>query len=328
MNYIFKHDGLHPLDNQGNPDITTFVLGELDEGVTVVIGHHTPSGWSPFGNGSLGSFGTVTISHGHGAQLAVLVVNHAGNDILLETRVQGVPDHGEVLNNILTQVSTPIKTEAPVGGHWRNDGVWVLDPIQEDAPADGTPYLRVNNAEGTPYWAPLTNLKLTKQSIGTFSTTESQAPSSEGAGGAIIVHFGEGGDTTGGEFSISPDGDILCNQNSQQYSIDIAFRFQRQGANGVSHLVGRMVYASDGINFGQIGDTFGIEVDDADTVWREAFNLTFSPMVGSIIRFEFARDALSSNSGELGTFQPTGDLTSWRPIPSASLEISKSVLTI
>ena len=86
-----------------------------------------------------------------------------------------------------------------------------------------------------------------------------------------------------------------------------------------------MMYADDGLNYVQIGSSFGARVDDADTVWRERFNLDFSPSVGSKIYLELARNNGSSNSGGLGTFQPSGDLAVWNQINSASLAISKSI---
>ena len=72
------------------------------------------------------------------------------------------------------------------------------------------------------------------------------------------------------------------------------------------------MYAADGIeaNAVQIGSTFGVEVDDADTTWRESFEAFLSPASGSIFFFEIARDESGSNSGGIGAVQPTGTLVS------------------
>lgn len=163
--------------------------------------------------------------------------------------------------------------------------------------------------------------------LGSFETIATQTPGGEGAANSIIIHFGDGGDTDGGEFNVDSLGVVTCNKDSIQYEFDLTIRLQRDGNPGVSHVIARMMYADDGVNYSQISGTFGVKIDDADTVWRENFTIRFSPTVGSKLYFEFARDPASSNSGEIGTFQPSGNVSDWNPIPSALLTISKTVIT-
>lgn len=165
-----------------------------------------------------------------------------------------------------------------------------------------------------------------QDSIGQFSTSLTQTPTGLGAPGAITVHFGAGGSTSGGEFDVDSSGVITCNMNTIQYNFELGMRIRRSGASQVSNMVARMLYAEDGVNFVQVGGTFGARIDAPDTVWRESFSIKFSPKVGSKIKFEVARDEAGNNSGEIGTFQPTGTLSSWNPVNSASLDILKTVI--
>ena len=160
--------------------------------------------------------------------------------------------------------------------------------------------------------------------LGSFPGYTTQTPTGIGAANSIIITFGPGGDTSGGEFTVGADGVLTCNMNSIQYEFDLTIRVQRTGGGGTANAVARMMYADDGVNFIQLGDTFGIKIDDGNSVWRENFNLRFSPTVGSKIYFEFARDAGGVNAGEIGTFQPGGDLSgAWNQIPSSLIEIYK-----
>lgn len=163
--------------------------------------------------------------------------------------------------------------------------------------------------------------------LGVFSTTATQTPTGLGDAGKIRVNFGAGGDTDGGEFTVAPDGLITCNTNSAQYDFDVAFRIARNGAAGVSEIMGRFMYAADGVeaNGVQVGDTFAVKIDDDDTVWRERLSLKFSPTVGGVMWFEMARNPGANNSGQLETVQPAGDIAGWNPSNTASLTISKSV---
>ncbi len=114
--------------------------------------------------------------------------------------------------------------------------------------------------------------------------------------------------------------------NSIQYDFEVTLRIARSGSSSNSEIMARMMYAPDGINYAQAGSTFGVMIDDDDTVWRENFSLKFSPAVGSKLFIELARNNGASNSGGLGSFQPSGDLSSWNAINTASLEIFKTVV--
>tara|TARA_R110000796_G_scaffold119202_2_gene233391 strand:+ start:165 stop:662 length:498 start_codon:yes stop_codon:yes gene_type:complete len=162
--------------------------------------------------------------------------------------------------------------------------------------------------------------------LGEFNSQVDQNPTGLGIANVINITYGVGGSTSGGEFDLDALGVITCNMNSIQYNFNIVIRISRSGAGGVSELMARMMYAPDGINYVQVGSSFGARVDDADTVWRENFSLNFSPAVGSKIFLELARNNGSSNSGGLGTFQPIGDLATWNQINSATLRISKSII--
>lgn len=302
-------DGLYPLNNDMNTESTTIYVGDLGDS-TVAVGFNDPDGvWTPFPNATLTSHTPLSISHGHDIMLIAFALNVSG-EINIETKKQGVGNIEGLLNVIADNTSTPIK---------------------EDAPVDGEVYGRKTDpSTGESNWEPVTGegstIFVVREPLGEFISTDTQTPSGEGAAGSIVISFGEGGNTKGGEFSVGSDGIILCNLNHTHYNFSIIIRIQRAGSGGVSHVVARMMYAQDGINFNQLGGSFGVKIDDANTVWRESFDVQFSPVVGSRVYFEFARDVASSDSGEIGTFQPSGDLLSWNPIPSAQLTISKDML--
>lgn len=121
-NYVIEGDGLYPLNFEGNTDVTTFVPGDIPAGATVVVGTGTGSGWIPIPGGTLSAFTPVALSHGHHADLSILV-NGSNNAVFsIETRKEGVPSYFDVLNQIAVNTASPIKV---------------------DAPADGLPYLRI-----------------------------------------------------------------------------------------------------------------------------------------------------------------------------------------
>lgn len=173
-----------------------------------------------------------------------------------------------------------------------------------------------------------TNAAVAYTEIGEFLTTATQAPTGTGSGGKIRVNFGAGGNTTGDEFTMQPDGTLVTLKNSRQYTFDILIRPSRTGAAGNSIIMSRFLYSADGTETDtvQIGNTSSIRIDDADTVWRESFSGTFSPAVGSSLWLELSRDAAGNNSGFLSADQPTGTLLTdtppWNAIPSASITIS------
>jgi hypothetical protein len=161
--------------------------------------------------------------------------------------------------------------------------------------------------------------------IGQFSTTVTQNPTGLGDSGKIRIHFGVGGTTSDGEFTVASDGTIECFKNSIQYVFDLAVRVGRSGAGGVSTMVGRLMYAPDGVevNAVQLSDSFVIEIDNADTVWRENLVLKLDTDVGSKTWFELARNPSGNDSGGLLTNQPDGDLIGWNQSSTAILTISK-----
>ncbi len=168
-----------------------------------------------------------------------------------------------------------------------------------------------------------------QQEIGNFATAAEQIPAGTGEANKIRINFGAGGNTTGNEFTLSPDGTLTCNSNSVQYRFQITLRIGRTGGAGVSIILGRAMYAADGIeaNAVQIASTFAIEIDDGDTIWREVIKADLSPAIGSKLWFELARDEAGNNSGQILTVQPTGTLAAagWLDSSSASLQISKKV---
>jgi hypothetical protein len=167
---------------------------------------------------------------------------------------------------------------------------------------------------------------VTQVSLGSFESQSNQSPTGAGQSGAITIDFGAGGSTTGSEFTVDGAGIVTCNMNSIQYDFEVTLRIARSGSSSNSEIMARMMYAPDGINYAQAGSTFGVMIDDDDTVWRENFSLKFSPAVGSKLFIELARNNGASNSGGLGSFQPSGDLSSWNAINTASLEIFKTVV--
>jgi hypothetical protein len=135
--------------------------------------------------------------------------------------------------------------------------------------------------------------------------------------------FGAGGNTTGGEFTIAPSGSITTLKGGVQYRFDLVLRLGRTSAAGISEIMGRLMYAEDGIeaNGTQVGGSFAVEIDDPNTIWREEFNINIRPKTGSLIWFEMARNNGSNDSGGLLTYPFAGDLASWNPTPTASLTI-------
>jgi hypothetical protein len=145
--------------------------------------------------------------------------------------------------------------------------------------------------------------------LGQFDSFDAQNPTGLGAPGIIKMTFGAGGNTSGDEFTIAPTGVITTNKGDLQYTLDLTVRIGRLGAAGNSEIVGRLMYAADGIegNAVQFGGSFSVLVDDPDTIWREEFNLKLRPATGSILWFEIARNNGSNNSGGLLT-TPTASL--------------------
>jgi hypothetical protein len=161
--------------------------------------------------------------------------------------------------------------------------------------------------------------------LGQFNSFVTQNPTGLGAAGIVKITYGAGGDTAGNEFSVAPTGIVTCNKGGIEYQFDLTIRIGRLGAAGNSEIMGRLMYAADGIegNAIQFGGSFSVLVDDPDTIWREEFNLNFRPDTGSLLWFEIARNNGSNNSGGLLTYAFVGDLASWNRTPTASLSIGR-----
>jgi hypothetical protein len=164
-----------------------------------------------------------------------------------------------------------------------------------------------------------------KKELGTFSSLVAQNPTGLGVAGIIKITFGAGGDTDNGEFTVAPTGVITTNKGGIQYNLDLVTRIGRIGAAQTSEIMGRLMYAEDGVelNATQVGTSFSVLVDDPDTIWREEFNLTLRPATGSVLWFEIARNNGSSDSGGLLSYAFSGDLSSWEPTPTASLTFGR-----
>lgn len=172
--------------------------------------------------------------------------------------------------------------------------------------------------------------RIVNETIASFETIVEQSPTGLGSAGAIFINYGAGGNSSGNEFTVSPTGDIIANANALgiEYRFRIGVRIGRSGAAGLSIPLIRFLYAADGSpgSLVQIGGTFGVEVDDPNTTWREVFDLNFAPAVGSLIRVEFARDEAGTDSGSLQAPQPTATLAGWNPVASSRLEIIRQDL--
>lgn len=167
------------------------------------------------------------------------------------------------------------------------------------------------------------------QTLGTFETSVVQTPTGLGAAGVITVNYGTGGSTDGGEFDVAGTGVISVNEASggAQYNFEVGLRIGRAGAAGISIPVIRFMYSPDGIvgNAVQVGGTFSVEIEDANTTWREFFDIDFAPVVGSVVFVQFARDPAGANSGGIQAPQPTGDISDWNPVATARIEIKRRV---
>ena len=163
--------------------------------------------------------------------------------------------------------------------------------------------------------------------IGEFETITTQDPTGLGDAGKITANYGPGGSTSGLEFTVGANGVIVANAASagREYRFLFSFRLGRTGAAGISRMLLRFMYAPDGVagNAVQLGGTFGVEIDDANSIWREVFDLNFTAAVGAVAFVQIARNPGSDDSGGLLGFQPAGDLSSWSPVATARVTISR-----
>ena len=173
-------------------------------------------------------------------------------------------------------------------------------------------------------------IRIVNTEIGSFETTETQSPTGVGSGGAIYINYGDGGTTSGNEFSVSASGDIVANAESLgvEYRFRIGVRIGRDTAPGVAIPLIRFLYAANGNpeSLVQVGGTFGVKVDDGNTIWREVFDINVAPAIGSLIRIQLARDEGGNNAGSLQAPQPTATLSEWNPVASARIEIIRQDL--
>lgn len=168
-----------------------------------------------------------------------------------------------------------------------------------------------------------------EREVGRFSTSDTQNPTGLGDANKIRVNYGPGGNTTGNEFTVAADGLITTNIGDVQYRIDLNLRLGRLGAGGVSEILGRLMYAADGIegNAVQSGSTFAVEIDNANAIFPERFDLAFTPATGSVFWVELARNNGSNDSGGLLTFTPAGDLSGWTIPTTAQIIFSRMIQT-
>lgn len=165
-----------------------------------------------------------------------------------------------------------------------------------------------------------------RESIGLFASTATQNPTGSGQSSIIQVEFGAGGNTTGNEFTVDSAGLVTCNSGGLPYEFEIVIRLERAGLVGVSELMARLMYAADGVpaNAVQVKNTFGVRLNNQNTIWREGVRIDATPATGSIFFVQLARNpGTVVEAGGIGAFQPAGDLTDWNQINSASIEITR-----
>lgn len=165
-----------------------------------------------------------------------------------------------------------------------------------------------------------------RESLGLFASSATQNPTGSGQSSIIQVEFGDGGITANGEFTVASDGTITCNEGGKPYEFEFVLRLERTGLIGVSELMARLMYAPDGnpANAVQVKNTFGVRLNNQNTIWREGVKVDARPVTGSIFFVQLARNpGTVVEAGGIGAFQPTGDLSDWNQINSASIEISR-----
>ena len=164
--------------------------------------------------------------------------------------------------------------------------------------------------------------------LGEFKTSIAQTPSGLGDAGKIRINFGTGGSTSGGEVTVAADGLITFATSDIQYRFDTLFAINRTSEPLEARLVGRMMFAADGIeaNAVQLGDTFAVEVADANSTWREEMKIEIKAVAGAILWFNLARDESGIDEGGLEVYQPSGTLSGWDTAPTARLRINKAII--
>lgn len=165
--------------------------------------------------------------------------------------------------------------------------------------------------------------------IGAFADPVQQDPAGQGHANRAMISFGPGGTTDNGEFTVDATGLFTTNPQSlgKQYLMEAVLRVGRMSNPGVAIPMIRLMYAPDGnpANAFQFGFSASSVIDDSTTVWREAFSVFLSPVVGSVFFMEFARDEAGNNDGSMLAAQPTGSLLAngWTFTPAKLFTISK-----
>ena len=161
--------------------------------------------------------------------------------------------------------------------------------------------------------------------VGSFSTANTQTPTGLGDSNKITLSYGPGGNTDDNSASVSPDGIITFNEDSDfEITFRVATARNTSGAEAV--LLARMMYAEDGNPANAIqkanSGMMGIESDKIHGKLMHHLHIT--PTVGGILWVEFARDEAGTNDGFVSTRQPTGTLSSWNDTASSSCVIYKA----
>lgn len=185
----------------------------------------------------------------------------------------------------------------------------------EEAPADGTPYVRQDTGWVSP-------VDLGYNTIGNFFDTTTQV-------GVLdtpkTVLFGAGGNTSGGEISVGADG-VITVATSGYYAFKQRFRAGREGASGTSDV---FFYAEISVDNGSTWSVLGNSVDLAMNSSKELtvfFDVaTIYLSAGVKLRNRFARSGDGDDSGDLLAGIPSASLVALGvPVaPSAQITIYK-----
>ncbi len=254
------------------------------------------------------------------------------------------PSDGTFAFSFTIVTPTPI-TYGVDTDHWISsasiEGLYIADGMYDDIVPDDNAYgvdLLVQNASIPEDWNVMSTMGISDSGVasqvteteilGQFSTADTIDPTGLGHANRVNIHFGAGGSTFGDEMTLASDGVFTILKGDVDYEWDITTQIMRAGATGASEIIGRMMYAADGVigTAIQYGDTFVTAVDNADSIWRQFFTLTLKIPTGGKFWFEIARNNGADNSGGIGTIGAfTGDLVGeWGTTASASVIVRKT----
>ncbi|WPH64805.1 hypothetical protein [Vibrio phage vB_VpaP_SJSY21] len=302
---VIKGDGIYEVSvDKIHSDSTIFFANEL-YGANVEICIRTDNGLVRMGTLKENSYEAV--SHGYLHDLVANVTGWTQEFEILYNRGGGT-NYSDVLEEIRdnTSMKTFLDLSDTPSSYSGNQGKILL----------------VGN-EGIEF-AESSGRTIEQKSVGYFSTTSTQEPSGLGASNSLVLSFGPGGITSDGEFLVGSDGIIERLSGDDQIDMEIILRFTRDTNAGEARMVARLMHAPDGVNFVQLKDTFGAILDSSENLGRETFSLKLNLAEGSKTYVEIARDPAGRDTGGIGTFELTGDLATWAPVPSASLDILKT----